>query len=386
MDPETGKDAVFLVTDYFPSTGGPTTVARALASELAARGWTVRVGTRRPSGRWPRDAVLDGTLIHRTGRPGYGKVAKVADLGGTWWWLAKMRRRPRVVLAFMDPDYAVAAFAAGLGSRTIVRWATMGDPARHLDGGPIRQAKVRLLRRARHVALTAGMARELEERGIGVDDVIAVPFDGARFAAPSPTQRAEARAELGIRASVTIMFSGHLEPRKGVDHLLEAFADLIGTGASAHLLVVGGNHGHAPDLGPALKALVQRRRLSSCVTFAGVVQDVVPYLQASDIFCLPSAREGMSNSLVEAMASGLACVAPASAGGEDLLAGGAGLIPESNSAADLLPALIRLANDPALRSRLGRTAIARIQANRLSQVADAYEDLFLGRQRPGSPN
>jgi glycosyltransferase involved in cell wall biosynthesis len=121
---------------------------------------------------------------------------------------------------------------------------------------------------------------------------------------------------------------------------------------------------------------VRSRSLERSVTFTGVVDDVETYLHASDIFCLPSEREGMSNSLVEAMACGLACVAPASAGGDDLLADGAGLVPASNAANDLAASLTSLIADRELRLRLGRAAAARVQAHSLSAVIDAYEKLF----------
>lgn len=370
------KKVVFVVTDYFPSTGGPYTTARAIARELLARGWSVNVSTRRLSRKWRRTDELDGVKIQRVGWPGYGRLAKLADLLGTWRSLVGMRRQTTVVHAFMDPDYAIAATAAGLGRRTVLKWATLGDPALYLGPRPIRALKVRVLRVCLHVALTSAMADELRQCGIHVDAVIPTPMDDTRFRPASPSQRAAERARFGITADVTIVFTGHLEPRKGIDHLLHAFGSLVEQGASVHLLIVGGNHGHAPDLGPGLREYVRARSLGHRVTFAGVVADVVPYLHASDIFCLPSTREGMSNSLVEAMACGLACIAPASAGGDDLLTEGAGVVPASNSEADLVAALTPLVVDHQLRTRLGRAAVARVQSHKLSEVVDAYEDLY----------
>jgi len=220
------------------------------------------------------------------------------------------------------------------------------------------------------------MASELEQRGIAVDAIIPVPTDSSRFRPASARERSDARARLAVTADVTIVFTGHLEPRKGVDQLLRAFASIVEGGASVHLLVVGGNHGHAEDLGPSLVDYVRSKSLQSHVTFTGVVEDVAPYLRASDIFCLPSLREGMSNSLVEAMACGLACVAPASAGGEDLLSGGAGVIPSSNSVEDISAALIPLVEDADLRQRYGAAAAARVEGQQLAAVVDAYERLY----------
>lgn len=374
--PKAGRSALFIVTDYFPSTGGPTTEACAFARELTNRGWTIHVATRRLSRAWLRSEVVDGVLIHRAGRPGYGKLAKVADLLETWWWLLRTRRQFTFVQAFMDPDYALVASAAGLGRRTVMKWATLGDPERYIRAQPLSGLRVRILRRCMHTALTAAMAEEVRQCGIYVDAIIPVPTDSARFQPASSAERAEAKARLGISSEVTIVFTGHLEPRKGVDRLLQAFGAIVSRGASVHLLVVGGNHGNAPDLRRELDRFVRSGSLENSVTFSGVVRDVLPYLHASDIFCLPSTREGMSNSLVEAMACGLACVAPASAGGDDLLSGGAGVVPPSNSPEDLVTALMPLIGDSELRGQLGKAATSRVQAYGLSAVVDAYEELY----------
>jgi len=108
-----------------------------------------------------------------------------------------------------------------------------------------------------------------------------------------------------------------------------------------------------------------------------MVGDVVHYLWASDIFVLPSVREGLSNSLVEAMACGLPCVAGAAAGGDQVLDGGAGLIPASSGVPELYQALVDLSEDEALRRQLGRTAVERAQSCTPDLVAARYKGLVL---------
>jgi glycosyltransferase involved in cell wall biosynthesis len=109
---------------------------------------------------------------------------------------------------------------------------------------------------------------------------------------------------------------------------------------------------------------------------------VAPYLKAADIFCLPSWREGMPNAILEAMATGLACVAPESAGGTDLLNDGAGVIPASNSAEDLRAAIEPLLRDPERRRALGRAARQRAESRHsVSAVIDAYDRVWTSRRR-----
>lgn len=105
--------------------------------------------------------------------------------------------------------------------------------------------------------------------------------------------------------------------------LIEVFAGLPAAGPAKRLMLVGG--GTEDEISEVGRALAHWQ-VEARVTMPGVVPDVERYLWASDIFVLPSVREGLSNSLVAAMACGLACglacVAGAEAGGDQVLYGG----------------------------------------------------------------
>ena len=91
------------------------------------------------------------------------------------------------------------------------------------------------------------------------------------------------------------------------------------------------------------------------------------------MFVLPSDREGLPNSLLEAMACGLACVAPASAAGDQVLDPSSGVVPPSNDPRDLADALAALEHDPEHRARLGAGARTAAQHYGLDAVTDRYE-------------
>src|SRR5207247_8375639 len=128
----------------------------------------------------------------------------------------------------------------------------------------------------------------------------------------------------------------------------------------------------------ALRRLVTELGLDAAVAFCGVQSDPRPYLWAADALALASVREGMPNSLLEGMACGLPCVAPASAGGDEVLDAATGIVPSSNEPAELAEALERLALDLPLREELGRTAHARVRRYDIESVAVAYERVFGG--------
>ena len=89
-------------------------------------------------------------------------------------------------------------------------------------------------------------------------------------------------------------------------------------------------------------------------TSSGHKANPLPYLQASDLFVLPSISEGMSNSLLEAMACGLPSVVSSAGGNVDLIQDGqAGLVADATTPTDLADQLVRMLDDSTLRHRCG---------------------------------
>jgi glycosyltransferase involved in cell wall biosynthesis len=298
-------------------------------------------------------------------------------------WLARRRRRIDVLATVMWPDAQLAAFAVRLLPRTVTVWAIRGEAESALArrSGPLRRLLVRLrrttLRRTAHVVLTPAMADELEGLGLRGPNVIPVPVDCGHFRPPSAEERVRARRRLGIHEhAFTAVYVGHLEARKAVDRLVEALALLGQSVPEPRLLLVGGARGTTEDTELALRGLVGRLGLDEAVAFCGVQHDPRPFLWAADVLVLPSVREGMPNSLLEAMACGLPCVAPASAGGDELLDPETGIVPSSNEPAELEGALARLAGSSLLRARLGLAARARVQRYDVDAVARQYDELF----------
>lgn len=367
---------VIWVSDYFPSLGGTTTQTRLHALEFARRGWDVTVLTRRVRNRLGSER-LDGIEVRRIALPGRGRVAKALDLALSWHWLFRHRRKLDAVSVIKDADFALAACAGGLRRATIVTWVTRGD-ATHMLSGRIGSVRRRLLRGCVQVVLTPRMEEELYGLGVSEVSIIPVPVDASRFRPPSSSEKAAAVRDLNIDGGSIVLFVGHLQERKGVDLLIRAFRQVLDAGLDAHLVIVGGPV-EAEDARyvESLEVIVRESGLNEHVVFVGPQDDVTQYLFAADVFCLPSHREGMPNVLLEAMACGLTCVAPASAGGDELLFGSAGVIPESNSPADLAGALIDLLADPELRQALGTFAAARARVEHQPEriVAD-YEALL----------
>ena len=383
---------VIAVPDFEPAVGGTVRHGGLIARGLARRGYEIVVVTRRRDPRWPRRERLDGLLVERVGPPRSGAVGDALALLGLARWLRRSRRRIAVVQTLMWPDAATAAAAAGVLDRTVVMWAIQGEIERVLAPGTSARRRLlvglrrRHLARCTHVTLTRSMALELAATALPARSaVIPVPVDTAAFRPPTAAERAAARGALELPPEAFVVaYVGHLERRKGVERLVEAFARLVVEVAGATLLLVGGGRGVPEDTEPALRALVRKRGLERTVRFCGVQPDPRPYLRAADVFVLPSFREGMPNTLLEAMASGLPSVAPGSAGGDELLEDGSGLVPPSNDPDDLHAALRDLATDPGRRAAIGRAAAERAREFDVERVLDRFAELY-GSVVAGAP-
>jgi glycosyltransferase involved in cell wall biosynthesis len=150
-----------------------------------------------------------------------------------------------------------------------------------------------------------------------------------------------------------ILFVGRLVPEKGPMLLLEALAQLPAGSFEARLVGAG-------PLQVALAHRIVELGLEHAVSLVGPVgQDQLPAQYAwADAFCLPSFAEGLPVVLMEAMATGLPVVSTRIAGIPELVQDGVcGLLVPAGRVDSLTQALVRLADDPALRSRMGASGV-----------------------------
>lgn len=256
--------------------------------------------------------------------------------------LAKALRR-RVVLHFHAGPGDLAAFRArlGRGSLTFLRFA-------------FRSADVVL-------AVSTASATALE-REYDAGDVVVLP----NAAPPGPSEPPQRADRDGPQA---LYLGGFENPVKGGDVLLEA----LGQPGTAGLRVALAGPGELPEAGRRLTA--ERPEIEWRGWLGEAEKDEL--LRASSIFVLASTSEGLPMALLEAMAYELALIATAVGGVPDVVDDGveALVVPAGNPGA-LAAALMRLAGDPALRTRLGRAARVRAGGLGEAEVADRIDALY----------
>jgi glycosyltransferase involved in cell wall biosynthesis len=251
---------------------------------------------------------------------------------------------------------------------------------RHISAPVPNNASTRwLYTRATRSIVTTGEALKAQlvrDNGYPAANIVSVPtgIDLARYApVAGPEAKMALRERLGLPPAKTIIgIVATLRSWKGHRYLIDALAQL--QRPDVHLVIVGD--------GPQRDALDNQVHINGYdeeVTFAGNQSDVVPWLQALDIFALPSyANEGVPQAILQAFACALPVVTteagaiPEVARHEDTA-----LVVKMEDAASLAAGLKRLLDDAALRQRISANALARARAHHgIDAMLDRMEAVF----------
>jgi glycosyltransferase involved in cell wall biosynthesis len=405
----------FAFRTYHPVYSGAALRFKRYAPGLQARGIEITVCTTTPDeakgvaagmeNTWhdlPNGALLpveevDGIPVHRIRVPDRGAA------GRTLWFnrgiLEHCRRaphRPDVVQLF-TPALTGLPWLLGLrrmGISIVATRSMMPELPRSPWRRLLRRTSMRLASRASHREVVGSEAMLEAFQEIGIDGRIKVIPHGVdleRFRPPrSAEEKAVLRSRLGLPEDARVLlFVGAIIPRKGVDHLLEAWCRLASDHEDLHLVLVGprldrSSPEHA-DFRRRLDELADASGARDRLHFTGAVDDVERYMSAADIFVFPSRREGSPNAVAEAMASGLpVVVCPFS-----------GLTPEFGSAgthyllSDFVGEAIAAEVEGLLASRdlreaLGRQGRKRAQMHmNIERSIDRYAELYFDLARSG---
>ena len=389
---------------YHPSLGGLGRQAMLLTERLRKEGVELFVVSRTMEGMPPAEFSPDVEVIrvpclfpkiHVFEEVSFRHILlSLSYSAGIAAALVRRRRRYDIVHfhGASIPLFVSLPFPKIMGKKVVakVAAANLGTEAGSLSGRYWFAGDL-LARMMRGVDAFIAISDEIREGllrdGIGPERIhrIANFVDPETFRPPAPGEKERLKADLGYAGRRLVLFSGRLVPRKGVEHLLDAWREASPRYPEARLLILGDGPLREP-----LEEAAGRLGLSSTVRFGGRVDNVPALLRAADLFVLPSLQEGLSNSLLEAMASGLPAAASRIGGVVDVAEDGrtALLVPPGDGKA-LAGALADLLDDGALRERLGAAALETIRESyglesRVRLYRDLYGSLCPGR-RPSPP-
>ncbi|ADV61043.1 glycosyl transferase group 1 [Isosphaera pallida ATCC 43644] len=390
-----------LVSWFYPAESGAERQALEQGRELLRQGHQVGVVTGRLPGR-PSFERIDGLEVHRVIRSiRLGPLFGLSYLASAVAALIRLGPRFDVIHTHQALWEAIAAGLArpGLGRvPVLVQPASSGafgeaDQLRTLRGWPILLRW--MLRNDGFVAISREIADQWRTLGVPEDRLwlSRSGVDARRFhPGPSAWDRPTVDSPPSpLPPRPRVVFTGRLHPQKNLDFLIDVWPEARRRAGGVGSLLLAGD-------GPERDRL---ERLAACrleefgpeavgsIRWLGRVADPSELLRACDLFVLPSVAEGMSNSLLEAMASGLPSVVSKIGGNVDLISEGpeaTGRLVDPTDRDGWINALSDLLSDPTTRQAMGRRARARIEAEYDLPVVVAanlkiYRELIRRRSR-----
>lgn len=343
-----------------PDTGGYqrqlSLLAPHLATHLGRLTWIGAVRDRPGPGAGSIDHVdravrVPAHRLPRSVRGGADLVVAALAVGSLL--LRRLRGRPTRVLLLspgMVGGTLVARIAGWLGMTMIVRYPTQGDMT------AVRGRRVGSLERTIAVAPSPSQVDEQGAFAVRlVPNAVVIP--------PAPV------VVEPVGHGGTFLFVGRLVARKRVDVLIDAWSSVADDLPGWRLVIVGDGGSERDSIEVEVRARVEARP-NDRIELIGRVADAQPWIEAADVFVFPSGREGLPNSVLEAMASGLPVIADA-ARAADWFEQEPPLLPWNGSVDDLARALREAATSPALRRSVGAASRAFVERHHAPAVAAA---------------
>lgn len=236
-----------------------------------------------------------------------------------------------IVAAWAYPDaFAAARLAHDFGCPVVAK--ILGSDVNHLAQNPILRDKIRWALQQMQCVITVSAALKERVTSLGVpEERVVVKHNGVDGKAFAIRGRNASRACVGLNANRrSICYVGRFGHEKGVDVLLDAMKRLCDTGPDdIDLIMIGSG---AMESG--LRRQAEQWGIKDRVHFCGErSHDEIPnWISASDVFCLPSRREGCPNVILEALASGRPVVSARVGGVPELLNNENGIMVPSEDA------------------------------------------------------
>jgi glycosyltransferase involved in cell wall biosynthesis len=300
-------------------------------------------------------------------------------------WIAHNARNYDVFHGLQGFDLTLqpALEAQKLGLPAVVKIAAHRSDLADKSGwrrwlGQARRRRRTIGRLSAVIAISTAIRDELLECGVPEAKIAMIPngVDTDQFRpVADESERRRTRAELGWPDRPTILFVGSIIPRKRPHLLVEALAELRRRGVEAQVVLAG--PAHEPDYTAQIRQVASDGGLEPLVLWHGFTADPAPLYRAADLFALPSANEGLPNALLEAMASGLPCLATDISGSRDLVTDGVTgriIAPDPSPLADAIAQYLVYSRDAAAHGQAAR----QLAHDRYSTAAilDQHEALF----------
>ena len=368
---------LFTIRYFYPFIGGTEKQALSLASCLVKKGAHVKIVTSRFERQWPKYEIINGVEVIRLLSPKIKVLGALAFLFCLTVYLIKNREKFFLIHTFQIGYTSSLSILLGILLRkpSLIKLASSGW------GGDVQRARKTLFgkiflfmsrKATRIISVSTTIAQELIEEKIDPSKIYLIHngIDLIKF--KKIEAKSQLREELGIPDKKTIIYTGRLSSEKGVDFLIGSFSKLNRETDCQIIIIADGFERKK------IVQLLDDYQLSKSVLLIQKVNDVASYLNAADLFVLPSKFEGLSNSLLEAMACGLPVISTRVGGSIDIIEDGInGLLVDVDNEDQLIQVISKVLNDSSLAISLGKNARQTIVEHYdLDKITETYLELY----------
>ena len=361
-----------------PFAGGAETQIHALAPLLAERGVEVHLITRQDPGLLAEEQ-LGAVHVYRAPMAGHRSLDALSYLNFA------VRKARQIQPDILHAHHLRSPASAGLLAAHLQRIPLVVKLLGGGESGDINRlnqtwsgrARLGLLKAKvdRFIWIGACITAELEAIGVGQGQQIRLPngVDVSRFLPLDDQACIHRKQALGLAPGLNVLFSGRLISQKRLPDLLSAWQKIHHHHPEANLLIAGA--------GPEAESLTKLAGPQVC--WLGYRRDIDQLLPAVDLFVLPSISEGLSNALLEAMASGIACLASDIPGNNELISDDVdGRLFAATDVSALAQQIDDLLQSAEQRQRLGLAARQRVVSHfSLEATATQLHTLYLHHLR-----
>ena len=218
-------------------------------------------------------------------------------------------------------------------------------------------------KKAEYVIANSQGLKELALKTIP-DQEIGVIYNGVDWVEELPIKKEE---------KFIVVSTSRLTERKGLNYLIEAFGKFCKGKDDVELRLYGGG-----DKREMLEGIVKNLGIEGKITFLGEQPREVVYedIGGYSVFVIPSKNEGMSNSMLEAMARGLPIIATDVGGTRELIDERNGFIVEKENTEQICEALEKLYNNKELGEKMGRASREKVRDLSWDRIAEQYIELY----------